>query len=104
VWDRGLKFARRNKGLVAGVAATLAALVLGTVVSLVFAIGEAYQHGLADTNARRADAKTAEAQANLYAARMNLVQAAWQDGHVRRVLDLLDLCRPKGPEDPDPRG
>jgi WD40 repeat protein/serine/threonine protein kinase len=97
VWDRGAKFARRNKALVAGAGATMAALLLGTVVSLLFAFGEAHQR-------RLADAKTAEARANLYATRMNLVQAAWQDGHLRRVLDLLELCRPARPEDRDLRG
>jgi WD40 repeat protein/serine/threonine protein kinase len=95
--DRGLTFARRNKGLVAGAAATLTALVLGAVVSVLFALGEARQR-------RLADAKTAEAQAALYAARMNLVQAAWQDANLRRVFDQLEVCRPARPEDPDPRG
>jgi WD40 repeat protein len=104
MWDRGMKFARRNKALVAGTAATLSALVLGTAVSILFAVGEGQQRRLADANARRADAKAAEAQAHLYAARMKLVQAAWQDAHLRRVFDLLEMCRPARPGDQDLRG
>jgi WD40 repeat protein/serine/threonine protein kinase len=37
---------------------------------------------------------------NLYAARMNLIDRAWHEGHVPRVLELLDACRPDpGQED-----
>jgi WD40 repeat protein/serine/threonine protein kinase len=96
-WYRGRKFVRRHKALVVGLGGTLAAMLLGTVVSVLFALGEAKER-------RLADAKTAEAQANLYAARMNLVQASWQDGQLRRVLDLLQACSPAGPEDRDLRG
>src|SRR5262249_37415373 len=34
----------------------------------------------------------------LYAAHMNLAQHAWQAGGIERVLELLDLHRPKGSE------
>jgi WD40 repeat protein/serine/threonine protein kinase len=103
-WYRARKFVRRNKTLVAGLGAALAAMLVGTVVSVLFGIGEARQRWIADDNARRADDEAAEAQANLSAARMNLVQAAWQDAHLRRVSDLLDLCLPLRPEDRDLRG
>jgi hypothetical protein len=35
---------------------------------------------------------------------MSLMQAAWQDAHLRRVFDLLEACRPARPEDRDLRG
>ena len=48
------KFARRHKALVGGVAATVAALVLGLVGTILFAVGEAQQRGQAEQNARQA--------------------------------------------------
>ena len=54
------KFARRHTGLVGGVAATLAALVLGLVTTTLFAVGEARQRGHAEqTPARRRIRRTA---------------------------------------------
>jgi WD40 repeat protein/predicted Ser/Thr protein kinase len=57
------KFARRHKALVGGVVATVAALVLGLVGTILFAVGEAQQR-------RQADAKTREAQFQMYRARI----------------------------------
>jgi WD40 repeat protein/predicted Ser/Thr protein kinase len=48
------KFARRHTALVGGVVATVAALVLGLVGTILFAVGEAKQRGLAEQNARAA--------------------------------------------------
>jgi WD40 repeat protein/serine/threonine protein kinase len=108
---RAWRWCRRNPA----VAALLASLVLvfaagfGTALwqmhqarTSAAAEGQARQE--ADANARRADAQTGEAQAHLYAARLNLVQAAWQDAHLRRVFDLLEVCRPARPGDRDLRG
>jgi WD40 repeat protein len=53
--DRCRKFARRNRALVAGAVGIAVALILGTTVSLLFALGEARQRGIADANARLAD-------------------------------------------------
>ena len=55
------KFARRNKALVGGVAATGAALVLGLVGTILFAVGEAQQRGQAEQNARAALGEKREA-------------------------------------------
>src|SRR5262249_55393487 len=49
------KFARRHKGLVGGVLATGLALVLGLVVTILFAIAEARQRGQAEQNALQAE-------------------------------------------------
>jgi WD40 repeat protein/predicted Ser/Thr protein kinase len=64
------KFARRHKGLVGGVVATVAALVLGLVGTILFAVGEAQQRGQAERNARQATAEKREAQFQTYRARM----------------------------------
>jgi WD40 repeat protein len=103
-WYRGGKFVRRHTGLVIGLGGTLAAMLLGTVVSVLFAVGEAGERRQADAHARRADSQALGAQASLYAARMNLAQAYWQDGRLRRVLDLLEACGPKRPDARDLRG
>jgi WD40 repeat protein len=70
------KFARRHKGLVGGVAATVAALALGLVGTILFAVGEARQRGQAESNARQADDKTREAQFQAYRARIAAAAAA----------------------------
>jgi WD40 repeat protein/tRNA A-37 threonylcarbamoyl transferase component Bud32 len=64
------KFARRHTGLVAGVAGTVAALVLGLVTTTIFAVGEARQRGQAEQNAQVADDKTREATVQEYRARV----------------------------------
>jgi WD40 repeat protein len=50
-----VKFTQRHRALVAGTAATVAALVLGLVGTILFAIGEARQRSHAEQNASRAD-------------------------------------------------
>src|SRR5262249_59623595 len=52
------KFAGRHKSLVGGVAATVGALVLGLIGTILFAIGEARQRGEAEQNARQARFQT----------------------------------------------
>jgi eukaryotic-like serine/threonine-protein kinase len=56
------KFARRHTGLVGGVAATMAALVLGLVTTVLFALGEARQRGQAEHHAREARFQTYRAR------------------------------------------
>ncbi len=70
------KFARRNKALVGGVAATGAALVLGLVGTILFAVGEARQRGQAEQNARAALGEKREAQFQAYRARLSAAAAA----------------------------
>ncbi len=60
-WYQLSKFAKRNKALVSGVAAVLAVSVIGSVVSVTFALGEAEQKQLAIDNAD--DARDAQALA-----------------------------------------
>jgi WD40 repeat protein/predicted Ser/Thr protein kinase len=82
-----LKFTRRHRALVAGTAATMAALVLGLVGTILFAIGEARQRAEADRNAGLADAKTREALFQTYRARIAAAAAALS-GH-----DVADAAR-----------
>jgi WD40 repeat protein/predicted Ser/Thr protein kinase len=96
------KFARRHTGLVAGVAATMAALVLGLVTTTLFAVREARQRGQAEHNAREASfeayrARLAAAAAALSAhdvadARRQLEAApadlrGWEWRHLQSRLD-----------------
>ena len=78
--DRLRKFSRRHTGLVGGLAATGAALVVGLVTTMLFAVGEARQRGQAERNAR-------EAQFQTYRARMAAAVAAVA-GH-----DVADAAR-----------
>jgi WD40 repeat protein/predicted Ser/Thr protein kinase len=64
------KFARRHKGLVGGVLATVAALVLGLVGTILFAVGEARQRRQAEQNAQVANDKTREVKFQEYRARI----------------------------------
>src|SRR5262249_47428873 len=64
------QFARRHTGLVGGVLATGAALVLGLVGTILFAIGEARQRRQAEHNAHVADDKTREARFQEYRAHL----------------------------------
>jgi WD40 repeat protein/predicted Ser/Thr protein kinase len=81
------KFARRHTGLVGGVAATLAVLVLGLVTTTLFAIGEAWQRGQAEHNARVAEHNAREASYQTYRARL-AAAAASLSAH-----DVLDVRR-----------
>jgi WD40 repeat protein/predicted Ser/Thr protein kinase len=74
------KFTRRHKGLVGGVAGIMAALALGLLGTILFAVGEAEQRGRADVQAweARANARLAneEKQAALYQAYRACLAAA----------------------------
>jgi WD40 repeat protein len=77
------KFARRHKGLVGGVLATGAALVLGLVGTILFAVGEARQR-------RQADEEKREAQFQAYRARLAAAVAALQNHDVADAARQLD--------------
>src|SRR5262249_55673274 len=70
------KFARRHTGLVGGVIATVAALVLGLVTTILFAVGEARQRGVAEHNALQATAEKREALFQAYRGRLAAAAAA----------------------------
>jgi WD40 repeat protein len=64
------QFARRHTGLVGGVLATGAALVLGLIGTILFAIGETKQRGQAERNAAAALQEKHEAHFQAYRARI----------------------------------
>jgi WD40 repeat protein len=93
-WDRAAKFVRRHKALVAGVAVTLAAMLVGTIVSVLFALGESRQRHRADDNAQRREEARRQAEWEAYLARLAVAQARL-DGHsLREAAKQLD----KAPE------
>jgi len=73
--ERAVLWTRRNRTVASLIAAVALALVVGTAVSVYFAV--------------RAEANADAAMQRLYAADMNLAGHAWDAGHVARVLDLL---------------
>jgi WD40 repeat protein/serine/threonine protein kinase len=98
------RWCRRNPAVAALAAAVALALVAGTAASTYFALKAGARARDAEENAQRADARADEAQAHLYAVRMNLAQGAWRDAQGRRALDLLELCVPRHAGEKDRRG
>ena len=91
------KFVRRNRLAVSAAAVVGVALVLGALVSTWQAIRATRLRQRAQANEQKAlaaQAREAEqrqvAQRHLYAARMNLAQAAWEQNHVGRVREILE--------------
>src|SRR5262245_7082570 len=70
------QFARRHMGLVGGVLATGAAVVLGLVGTILFAVAESRQRSQAEQNARQALDEKREAQFQAYRARIAAAAAA----------------------------
>jgi WD40 repeat protein len=122
--ERLARWGRRNPALAAlsGVVAVLALVVIGSLwygkesarralrVQTALrgeADARARQAAAAEARARaeagRADAQAGESRRNLYAAQINLAQAAWDSAMTARTHDLLEATRPR-PEDPDFRG
>ena len=89
------KFARRHKAVVGGVAATVAALFLGLVGTIVFAVREAHQRGQAEQNAEQAIDKEREAQFQAYRSRLAAASAAISAHDVADAARQLD----EAPED-----
>jgi WD40 repeat protein/predicted Ser/Thr protein kinase len=87
-----VKFTRRHRALVAGVAATMTALALGLVGTILFAIGEARQRGQAEHLAQEAIDKTREAQFQTYRARIAAAVAALQSHDVADAAGQLDAA------------
>ncbi len=93
------KFARRNRALVVGAAGVFAALIVGTIVSIVFALHAAENARVADENARVADenARVAEARERVaiyqsYRARIAAAVAALSHHDVVDAAVQLDAA------------
>jgi WD40 repeat protein len=93
------KFARRHKALVAGASGIFAALLLGTIVSIVFAWRAAQNARVAETNARAADEnarlaneRAREATYQSYRARIAAAVAALSRHDVTDAASQLDAA------------
>jgi WD40 repeat protein/serine/threonine protein kinase len=84
------KFLRRYKGPVAAAGAVVAALVLGLVGTLIFAVGEAKQRGQAEHSARLAEEKRVAALYQAYRAHVAAAGAALQNHDVADAARHLD--------------
>ena len=96
-WYRATHFMRRHKALVAAAAGIVAALLIGTIVSVLFALGESRQRQLADSNAqrmeearRRADDNAAKAQWEAYQGRTAVAQSRLLEHSPREAAEQLD--------------
>jgi WD40 repeat protein len=109
--ERGWRWCRRNK-LVACLSVLLAlSLVIGTVVSLAFAIQAWCEADRAEREAGRARASELEAwkaqregEARRYAAEAHAAQQDWQTGEIGMVEKWLQRWVPAGSDAPDLRG
>jgi len=100
------KFVRRKRALVAGIAAVLLVLIVGIVVSTIFAIGQARARAQADKARNAAEAaRTSEAQQRqiaeeraeayrreVYANSIALADRAFREGSFMSMRDTLLLC------------
>jgi WD40 repeat protein/predicted Ser/Thr protein kinase len=84
------KFARRHKALVAGVLAVFAALLVGTVVSVLFAWRAAENAAVAAENAAVAQEEKREATYQAYRARLAAAVAALSNNDVADAARQLD--------------
>jgi eukaryotic-like serine/threonine-protein kinase len=112
---RSARWIKRHRGLAAGSAVLLAALVVGLVVGTVI-LGRANSRILAANaqiadEAKRADVqralaeqREAEATQQLYVSQMNLAQRAWNENNVGRARELLNSLMPEHTAGVDLRG
>ncbi len=85
------KFARRNKGLVAGIVLSFVMLVIGTALSLTFAVNAIHSRNLAKANEERAAQGEAEARRANYAFTIAAADAMC-DADPPRARDHLDAA------------
>ena len=86
------KFARRHRALVAGASGIFAALLVGTVVSIVFALRAAENARVADENARVANERERVATYQSYRARIAAAVAALSHHDVVDAARQLDAA------------
>ncbi len=86
------KFARRHRALVAGASGIFAALLVGTVVSIVFALRAAENARVADENARVANERERVATYQSYRARIAAAVAALSHHDVADAARQLDAA------------
>jgi WD40 repeat protein/serine/threonine protein kinase len=99
-WYKVRKFAGKHHTLLGAAAVFALLLAAGIIVSALLAVRATQAEQAADLERNRAEAETRQAVRQLYAARMNLAQNAWEDAQPARTIQLLERCRPRtGHED-----
>jgi len=82
---RCVRFAKRNRAIVGGIAATLATLVIGLFVSILFAVGASRARRKADENASQATLARQAALREAYQARLGAAQEALSDHNLEEA-------------------
>ncbi len=93
--DRCIKFARRNRTLVGGVAGTVVALALGIAGTSLMALREGRARQRADQNAHQADAARTAARREAYQARLAAAMAAMGSFDIREAGRQLEAAPPE---------
>jgi WD40 repeat protein len=102
--ERLWRLARRSPVAAALTATAALSLVAGTLFSLHFAVQAGRSATQADQERERADDRTADAEAQLYVAQMNLAQVGWDDNQLSQALAQLDRWRQPSSAGRDLRG
>src|SRR5262249_50638242 len=89
------KFTQRHKALVSAVTGILAALVLGFIGTILFAVREAAQRSQAEHNADVANDEKREARSQTYRARIAAATAALQNHDVADARNQLEAAPPE---------
>ncbi len=104
-WYRFRKMARRNKVALTTTGIVAASLILGTAVSIWQAVRATWsendaviQRNEATEKRREAETTREQLRRTLYAAHLNLAQAAWEGGRIGEVLKLLDQEKAASPD------
>jgi tetratricopeptide (TPR) repeat protein len=88
--ERAVKFTRRNKILVVGVAAVIAVLLLGILTTSVGALAALYQTGQARAAQKEEEKQKDKAQAALFDLQMKSADLALQKGDLKNALDIYN--------------
>jgi serine/threonine protein kinase len=99
--ERLWRWCKRNPALATSTAGVVVLLLAGTGISTYFGIQAERKAAQAVAAEQRTAESAAEAEANLYVARMNLAQIDWDNANLGRLLELLEPYRhpPTGKRD-----
>jgi WD40 repeat protein/serine/threonine protein kinase len=102
--ERLRRWCRRNPALAGTLAAALAFLILGTVVSSLFAVHAFGEAARADREAQSVRAAMALGDRRYYISEIKVASLEWEANQLGLMLERLRAQEPKGPEAPDLRG
>ena len=86
------KLMRRNQALVTAVCAVILVMLVGTVVSIILAAGEARQRRIAVGETKRANEEAGKHRRALYFNHIIWADEAYNSGNIRRTRELLASC------------